>query len=77
MPKEEGLLKVEKERFLTIVEITLTKEPTGEQKKAPGYQGPIDEKEGEFLTKATWEEREKERAERRNSNDRPPRRDRN
>lgn len=28
MPREEGLLKVEKERFLTVVEITLTKKPT-------------------------------------------------
>ena len=81
MPKEEGLLKVEKERFLTIVEITLTKEPSSEQKKAPGYQDPIKKEDGEFLTKDKWEEREKERAERRESRDgdrdrRPPRRDR-
>ena len=28
MPREEGLLKVEKERFLTVVEVTLTRKPT-------------------------------------------------
>ena len=76
MPKEEGLVKVEKERFLTIIEITLTKEPSADQKKAAGYQGPIKEADGEFLTKAEWQDREKERAERRTSEDRPPRRDR-
>ena len=31
-PKEEGLLQVEVERFLTVIEIVLTKEPTGSQK---------------------------------------------
>lgn len=51
MPTEEGLLKVEKERFLTIVEITLTKKPTAEEKKAAGYQIPLKNVEAEFLTK--------------------------
>ena len=80
-PREEGLVRVEKERFLTIVEVTLTKEPTADQKKAPGYQVPLKETEGEFLTKEKWQEREKERSERRTERghrgDRPPRRDRN
>lgn len=40
-PKEEGLVRVEQKRFLTIIEITLTTSPTAEQKKAPGYQAPI------------------------------------
>lgn len=40
-PKEEGLVRVEQKRFLTIIEVTLTKEPTAEQKKAPGYSAPI------------------------------------
>jgi len=31
-PKEEGLLEVKVERFLTVIEIVLTKEPTGSQK---------------------------------------------
>ena len=39
-PKEEGLVRVEKKRYLTIIEVTLTKEPTAEQKKLPGYQTP-------------------------------------
>jgi len=65
MPREEGLLKVEKERFLTVVEITLTKKPTEEQKKAAGYQTPLKDVEGEFLTKETWAKGEKEREERR------------
>ena len=73
MPKEEGLNRVEKERFLTVVEITLTLEPTADQKKAPGYQGPIKESEGEFLTKTTWQERESERAKNRENDDRPRR----
>ena len=29
-PKEEGLVRVEKARYLTLVEITLTKKPTAE-----------------------------------------------
>ena len=65
MPREEGLLTVEKERYLTIVEVVLTKKPTEEQKKAPGYQAPLKDIEGEFLTKESWERGEKERAERR------------
>ena len=65
MPREEGLLKVEQERFLTIVEVTLTRKPTEEQKKAPGYQAPLKNIEGEFLTKESWARGEKERAERR------------
>jgi DNA-binding protein len=40
-PREEGLVRVEQKRFLTIIEIVLTKEPTADQKKAPGYQTPI------------------------------------
>jgi hypothetical protein len=55
MPREEGLLKVEKERFLTVVEVTLTRKPTEEQKKAAGYQAPLKNVEGEFLTKESWE----------------------
>ncbi len=54
LPKEEGLLKVEKERFLTLIEITLTLEPTAEQKKQPGYQQPIKADGAEFLTKESW-----------------------
>ena len=65
MPREEGLLKVEKERFLTVAEITLTKKPTEEQKKSVGYQTPLKNVEGEFLTKESWERGEKERAEKR------------
>lgn len=65
MPREEGLVKVEKERFLTVAEVTLTKKPTEEQKKAVGYQAPLKGVEGEFLTKESWEQGEKERAERR------------
>ena len=65
MPREEGLLKVEKERYLTIVEVVLTRKPTEEQKKAAGYQAPLKDIEGEFLTKESWERGEKERAERR------------
>eukprot|EP00919_Chromeraceae_sp_WS-2016_P049683 GHVR01117618.1.p1 GENE.GHVR01117618.1~~GHVR01117618.1.p1 ORF type:complete len:126 (+),score=17.31 GHVR01117618.1:1337-1714(+) len=57
MPREEGLLKVEKERYLTIIEIKLTREPTAEEKKAPGYQAPLKAEEGEFLTKETWQAR--------------------
>lgn len=65
LPREEGLVKVEKERFITIIEITLTKEPTAEQKKAPGYQSPIKTDTGDFLTKEKWQEREKEMSDKR------------
>lgn len=41
MPREEGLLKVERERYLTVIEVVLTRNPTEEQKKAPGYQSPL------------------------------------
>ncbi len=54
LPREEGLVKVEKERFITIIEITLTKEPTAEQKKAPGYQSANKTDTGDFLTKEKW-----------------------
>lgn len=50
---------------MTVVEITLTKKPTEEQKKAPGYQAPLKDIEGEFLTKETWAQGEKEREEKR------------
>lgn len=49
-PKEEGLLTVREERFLTILEVTLTKEPTAEQKKHPGYHAPLTAK-SDYLTK--------------------------
>lgn len=80
MPREEGLVKVEKERFLTVVEVVLTRTPTEEQKKAAGYQAPL-KSEGEFLTKESWERGEKERAEKREQRDarrgeRPPREER-
>ncbi len=54
-PKEEGLLTVREERFLTVIEVTLTREPTAEQKKHPGYHTPL-KIEGDFLTKQSWEE---------------------
>ncbi len=54
-PREEGLVRVEQKRFLTIIEVTLTKEPTADQKKAPGYQAPIQGKAEDFLTKEKWE----------------------
>ena len=86
MPREEGLLKVEQERFLTIVEVTLTRKPTAEQLKAVGYQAPLTNVEGEFLTKESWAQGEKERAQRRETRgpreerapreDRPPRENR-
>jgi hypothetical protein len=63
-PIEEGLLTVREERYLTILEVTLTREPTAEQKKHPGYHAPLALK-GDFLTKESWERGEKERAERR------------
>lgn len=69
MPREEGLVKVEQERFLTVIEVVLTRTPTEEQKKAPGYQAPLKNVEGEFLTKESWERGEKERAERRENRD--------
>jgi hypothetical protein len=64
-PKEEGLVTVRQERFLTVLEVTLTKAPTADEKKEPGYHQPLTTK-GEYLTKATWEQGEKEREERRN-----------
>ena len=67
-PKEEGLLTVREERFLTILEVTLTREPTAEQRKHPGYHAPLSIK-SDFLTKESWERGEKERAERRERGD--------
>ena len=64
-PREEGLVTVHQERFLTILEVTLTKTPTPEEKKHPGYHAPLDIK-AEFLTKESWERGEKERQEHRN-----------
>lgn len=64
-PTEEGLVTVRDERFLTILEVTLTREPTAEQKKQPGYHAPLNIK-SDFLTKETWEQGEKQRDERRN-----------
>ena len=64
-PKEEGLLEVKVERFLTVIEITLTKEPTAAQKAEPGYQQPIKANEAELLDAAKWEDDKKVRAERR------------
>lgn len=63
-PKEEGLVRVEKKRYLTIIEVTLTKEPTAEQKKLPGYQAPSESPNAEYLTKDKWEQQEAERKER-------------
>lgn len=40
-PREEGLERVQIERFLTVIEITLTKEPTAAEKAEKGYQAPI------------------------------------
>lgn len=76
-PTEEGLVTVRQERFLTILEVTLTRDPTAEQKKHPGYHAPLNIK-GDFLTKESWERGEKERAERREKGDdrRPERRER-
>ncbi len=59
MPREEGLLKVEKERFLTVAEVTLTRKPTEEQKNSVGYQAPLKNVEGEFLNKESWQRGEK------------------
>lgn len=74
-PLEEGLITVRQERFLTILEVTLTLEPTQEQTKHAGYHAPLNIK-SDFLTKDTWAQNEKERAERRtqgNGEDRPRR----
>lgn len=49
-PREEGLLIVRQERFLTILEVTLTKTPTPEQKKLVGYHAPLNIK-ADYLTK--------------------------
>lgn len=65
-PREEGLVTVHEERFLTIIEVTLTKEPTAEQLKHPGYHTPL-KIDAQFLTKESWEKGEKERNERRES----------
>lgn len=45
------------------MEVTLTKAPSAQELKHPGYHAPITTKE-EFLTKESWEKGEKERAER-------------
>ena len=63
-PREEGLVTVHQERFLTILEVTLTRAPSAAETKHPGYHAPLKVK-GDFLTKETWERQEKERAERR------------
>ena len=63
-PRQEGLLTVHQERFLTVLEVTLTKTPTAEERKHPGYHAPLDIK-SDFLTKESWEKGEKQRAERR------------
>lgn len=67
-PREEGLLTVREERFLTVLEVTLTLEPSAEQLKHPGYHTPLDIK-SDFLTKETWEKGEQERKERRENRD--------
>lgn len=56
-------MRVEQKRFLTVIEVTLTKSPTAEQKKAAGYQAPITGQQDEFLTKEKWEAQEAERKE--------------
>lgn len=63
-PTEEGLVTVRQERVLTVLEVTLTREPTAAQKSHPGYHAPLNIK-NEYLTKESWERGEKERAERR------------
>jgi hypothetical protein len=63
-PTEEGLVTVHDERYLTILEVTLTKAPSAEQLKHPGYHTPL-KIQGDFLTKESWERGEKERAEKR------------
>lgn len=72
-PKEEGLVTVREERYLTILEVTLTRDPTADQKKHPGYHAPLAIK-SDFLTKESWERGEKERAEKRGGEDREERR---
>lgn len=75
-PREEGLLTVREERFLTILEVTLTKNPTPEQLKHPGYHAPL-KGDTNFLTKESWEKGEQERKDRREyREDRPERRER-
>lgn len=78
-PREEGLLTVREERFLTILEVTLTRNPTNEQLKHPGYHAPLTIK-ADFLTKETWQKGEEDRRERRENRedrgDRPERRER-
>ena len=64
-PREEGLVTVHQERFLTVLEVTLTKEPTAEQLKHPGYHAPLSLKDNEFLNKESWEKGEQERKDRR------------
>ena len=64
-PREEGLQTVTVERSLTVIEITLTKEPTAAEKAEKGYQAPIKTDEKELLTKETWTEDQKKREERR------------
>ena len=53
-PKEEGLVTVEKPRYLTIVEVVLTINPTPEQKSSKGYQPPIKGDESQLLDKKKW-----------------------
>ena len=53
-PREEGLKVVHQERFLTVLEVILTKEPTAEQLKHPGYHAPLAIK-ADFLNKESWE----------------------
>lgn len=72
-PLEEGLVTVSDERFLTVLEVTLTLEPTADQKKHPGYHTPLTIK-GDFLTKESWAEREQQRGERREGGEREERR---
>ena len=74
-PREEGLVTVHEERFLTILEITLTRTPTAEQLSHPGYHVPLTIN-SEFLTKETWAKGEQERKEHREERgERPDRRD--
>ena len=57
------MLTVREERFLTILEVTLTRNPTAEQLKHPGYHTPLKIK-ADFLTKESWEKGEAERKQR-------------
>jgi hypothetical protein len=63
-PREEGLVTVHEERFLTILEVTLTKNPTPDQLKHPGYHPPLNVK-ADYLTKESWEKGEQDRKDRR------------